>query len=202
MDETTGTAVNDYLDTYDGVTNATVGVTGKFGLAEQFISANEDVATFGTTVGDVGTSDFSISCYVYIADTSQVEQGILGNWGGGPYYYLEYNFGKAIFYFSFGSGGIEVSSDAELAEGAWVHLAVTVDRSGNATMYVDGASQSDVKSVAADVAVAGDNNNIFNIGSSGNSNLSVCANMTIDEVGIWLKVLTTDEINELINSSL
>ena len=203
MDETTGTAVNEYLDTYDGVTNAVVAQTGKFGLAENFVRANSDVATFGATVGDVGTSDFSIACWLYIDETTtEVEQGILGNWGSVPYYYLEYNYGKAIFYMSFGSGGKEVSSNSELAADTWIHVAVTVDRSGNATMYINGAAQTDVEDVSGDVAVAGNNNNIFNIGNLGNSNVSYHANMTIDEVGMWLKVLTTDEINELIAGSL
>jgi hypothetical protein len=203
MDEVTGTAVNEYLDTYDGVTNATVGVTGKFGLAETFVRANSDVATFGDAVGDVGTSDFSIACWVYIDNvTTEVEQGIMGNWGGGPHYYLEYNFGKAIFYFSFGGGDKEVSSNSELAADTWIHLTVTVDRSGNATMYVNGSAQTDVESVAADVAVAGDNNNIFNVGNLGNSNINMYANFTVDEAGLWLKVLTTDEIAELIAGSL
>jgi hypothetical protein len=103
---------------------------------------------------------------------------------------------------NFGTGAIEVSSNTELAADTWIHLAVTVDRSGNATMYVNGVAQADVESVVSAVAVAGNNNSIFNIGNFGNSNIDRFANFTIDEVGMWLKVLTTDEINELIAGSL
>lgn len=199
MDEAAGTQVNDELDTYHGTTNAVVAQAGKFGYSHQFIKANADRSAMGTTVGDVGTSDFSLACWIYIPDASANEFGIMGNWGQTPYYYIEYNLQRIIFYFSFGGGDQEVTSNAvNIAEDTWIHVCVTVDRSGNATLYLDGVAQTDVEDVSADVSVAGNNNAEFNIGSVGNNNVTIPFNGYIDDAFIWLKVLTQDEINELL----
>jgi hypothetical protein len=202
MNETTGTQVNDYLDTYDGTTTAVVGSSGKFGYGEQFIAANDDMASFGTTVGDVGTSDFSIACWVYVTTGFEAEQGIMGNWGSTPYYYLESLNQKALFYWNFGSGAQELTANAVIPTGEWVSLVVTVDRSGNALMYVNGTVQTDVEDVSEDVAVAGNNNNIFNVGSLGSNNTTYNAGFHIDEPAIWLKVLTQEEVTELQTSAV
>lgn len=202
MDETTGTAVNDYLNTYDGTTTGVVGSSGKFGYGEQFISANNDMVSFGTTVGDVGTSDFSIACWVYATTGSEAEQGIMGNWGSTPYYYLESLNQKANFYWNFGSGVQELTANATLPTGQWVSIVVTVNRDGNALMYINGTLQTDTEDVSGDVAVAGNNNNIFNVGSLGGNNTTYDANFHIDEPAIWLKVLTQDEVTELQTSAI
>jgi hypothetical protein len=83
-----------------------------------------------------------------------------------------------------------------------VSLVVTVDRSGNALMYVNGTVQTDVEDVSEDVAVAGNNNNIFNVGSLGSNNTTYNAGFHIDEPAIWLKVLTQEEVTELQTSAV
>jgi hypothetical protein len=200
LDETSGTIANDVQDTYHGTTNAAVNQPGKFGVAETFTRASSHYISLGTTVGDVGVSDFSIAAWVYVSDTAKVECGIMGNaYGPTPYYYLEINeFDyRAKFYWNFGSGAQELDGNAFIPQAVWTHIAVTVDRSGNATMYINGVAQTDLEDVSGDVAVVGDNNTPFNIGNIGNNAIARFFNGSIDDAYIWLKVLTQDEITEL-----
>jgi hypothetical protein len=107
-----------------------------------------------------------------------------------------------MLYWNFGSGAQELVSNAFIPESTWTHIAITVDRSGNALMYINGTLQTDTEDVSEDVSVAGNNNNIFNIGSIGTNNTARNANMSIDEPAIWLKVLTQEEITELQTSTI
>jgi hypothetical protein len=199
MNEGSGTIVNDYLDTYHGATNATVAQSGKWGYAHAYTRANSDVATFGTTVGDVGTSDFTFACWVYIPDTAKLTYGIMGNWGQEPFYYLyvnEFDY-RAKFVWNFGGAEIEIDGNAFIPQATWTHLAITADRSGNATMYINGVAQTDVEDISADVAVAGNNNIVFDIGNIGNSHATYYFGGSIDDAAIWLRLLTQDEITAL-----
>jgi hypothetical protein len=126
----------------------------------------------------------------------------MGNWGAGPNYYLyinEFDY-KAKFYFDL-STPIEVDGNTDIPQATWTHIAVTVDRSGNATMYINGTAQTDVEDVSADVSVAGNNNSTFNIGNIGNSNTNYFFNGSIDDAYMWLKCLSSAEVTELYNAT-
>ena len=199
LDETAGTSVADVSGVYPGVTTGLVNQSGKFGVAETFTRASSQDASFGTTVGDIETNDFSVACWVYSTNDSYLDYGIMGNWGSEPYYYLQINGVNhyALFYIKFGTTPVEISSDAIIPINTWTHIAVTVDRSGNGTMYINGVAQTDVEDVSADVAVNVVNNSVFNVGNIGENNTGYYFDGTIDDVYLWTKVLSSAEVTEL-----
>jgi hypothetical protein len=64
-------------------------------------------------------------------------------------------------------------------------------------MYINGVAQTDVEDISADVAVAGNNNIVFDIGNIGNSHATYYFGGSIDDAAIWLRLLTQDEITAL-----
>ena len=198
MDETSGTQVNDVLSTYTGTTNADVGETGRWGLCEDFTPANDDYATFGTAVGDMGTSDFSVSAWFYSDVASGANLGICGNWDGYPYYYMRVNTDGYIWgVTNFNDTPIISASDSTISASAWYHVAFVVDRSGNQTLYVNGTAQTDAEAVSAHSAVNMDNANQWTIGRIGSPASSFEFDGKIDDVYLWSKALTSDEVTEL-----
>jgi len=197
LDEVSGTAVNDVLGVYNGTTTGAVNQAGKFGVAETFTRSSAQWANIGTTVGDVGTSDFSIAAWVYVTSFPSATMGVLGNVYDLPWYYLGFNStNHAYAIINFGGGNITLEGNSVLSATTWYHLALVCDRSGNATLYVNGVAQTDVEDISSGVAVALNNSNSFGIGSLGNLS-GYTFNGTVDAAGIWLKILSGAELTTL-----
>ena len=115
---------------------------------------------------DVGTGDFSLSFWARL-DSSGTEPVLTKLSGTG--YRLKFASGSLILTMS-DSGG---SADLELATGLndnkWHVYVVSVDRSGNATTYVDNVAQTPLRDVSG-TALSLDNGGEFRIGSDGGSN--------------------------------
>jgi hypothetical protein len=86
-----------------------------------------------------------------------------------------------------------------LTNGVWHHIAVTFERAGNATTYLDGAIV-DVQSLAAssnDVTTPA--GLALNIGQDGTGTYTgggtAGIDAGIDDLGLWRRALTTDEVN-------
>lgn len=195
MDETSGTQVNDVLSTYTGSTTATVNQTGKFGKAHSFNGSQ--MSTFGTDVGDLGTNDFSYSVWIYVPTLQSAYNGFIEMASGLVSFYAmvdQDNYIRAIITFD-DTNYINIVSNAAITAGAWTNIVVTYDRSGNGTLYINGTAQTDVEDISAHSAVDIQSNINFRIGRGGNSTWYF--NGSIDDVYLWTKVLTQDEINAL-----
>lgn len=196
LNETSGTQVNDVLSNYTGSTTGTVNQAGKFGVAETFVRASAQWANMGQSVQDVGTSDFAMAAWFNISTSPGATAGIAGCVYDSPYYYMGINSeDHAYAIINFGSGNIVLEGSVALSASTWYHMVLNVDRSGNATLHVDG-SLVDTEDVSAGVAVNFINNNSFAIGAIGNLS-GYSWNGSIDEVFIWTKVLSGDEIATL-----
>jgi hypothetical protein len=89
-------------------------------------------------------------------------------------------------------------SPGTLTNGIWHHIAVTFERTGNATTYLDGAvvgttalgsSANDVSTVAGlSLNIAQDGTGTFTGGGTAGIDVG------IDDVGIWQRALTADEV--------
>lgn len=201
LDETTGTAVNDATGTYNGTTTATVGTVGHFGYAETF-DGTTDFVDCGTTVGDVGTNDFSVTAWVYCTGAPANRAGIFGNWGSYPYFYLGIDYNRTVVAsLNFNNTPIEIGSENPLTLNSWTHIAITADRSGNVTLYINGVAQTDVKSISAHSAVNVVNNNTSAIGQVGNTLSGYNFTGIIDDVGLWIKALSSGEVTEAMNKT-
>ena len=195
MDETAGTSVTDVLSTYTGSTTATVNQTGKFGKAHSYTGSQ--LATFGTEVGDLGTNDFSYACWIYVPTLQSAYNGILEMQSGVVSFYAmvdEDNKIRAIITFN-DSDYINIVSNSAISAATWTHIAVNYDRSGNGTLYINGVAQTDVEDISSGVAVDVQCNLEFRIGRGGTSTWYF--NGSIDDVYLWTKVLTQDEIDDL-----
>lgn len=201
LDETTGTYVNDSHASYDGTTNATVNSDGKIGRAETFNGTNGRVE-LGASVGDIGTSDFSLSVWVYTTKSPLTgNQGIMGCWGTAPYWYVYLYNGNPTGCLNFGSGNEFWTGNGAITASAWHHIAITVDRSDVAKIYVDGAVQTETYDCSAFSATDLSNANTFNIGNPGNALTDWYFTGRIDEAALFIGyVLTQDDITALYNS--
>lgn len=195
MDETSGTQVNDVLSTYTGTTNATVNQTGKFGKAHSYNGSQ--LATFGTDVGDLGTNDFSYSVWIYVPTLQSAYNGFIEMQSGVVSFYAmldEDNKVRATITFD-DTNYITMTSNSAISASTWTNVIVTYDRSGNGTLYIAGTAQTDVEDVSSGVAVDVQCNLNFRIGRGGTSTWYF--NGSIDDVYLWTKVLTQDEIDDL-----
>lgn len=195
MDETSGTQVNDVLSTYTGSTTATVNQTGKFGKAHSYNGSQ--LATFGTDVGDLGTNDFSYSVWIYVPTLQSAYNGFIEMQSGVVSFYAmldEDNKVRATITFD-DTNYITMTSNSAISASTWTNVIVTYDRSGNGTLYIAGTAQTDVEDVSSGVAVDVQCNLNFRIGRGGTSTWYF--NGSIDDVYLWTKVLTQDEIDDI-----
>ena len=65
------------------------------------------------------------------------------------FYYLRGSGNLDTFKFSDGAASVTVSSAATHLQNVWKHIAIAVDRDGNATMYINGVANGTPQSVAA-----------------------------------------------------
>jgi hypothetical protein len=103
---------------------------------------------------------------------------------------------RAIF--ADGTDTVGVQVNMSIFDNKWHHIAVTADRDDVASMYIDGvlmntSSITDIGSLA--------NDNTLAIGvSQAHSPNDFYFNGSIDELAIWNRVLTEDEVNQSMNS--
>lgn len=200
LNETAGTSVSDALGTYNGTTNATVNATGKSGKAESFVSASSQYASFGATVGDMGTDDFSVNFWIYVGTLQSANRGIMGSYiEGSPFFHIRMNSTNNITAsINFTGSNIETTSNSALTQAAWVMVTVTWDRSGNQKMYLNGTAQTDVDDISAGVAVALDNAGTFTLGNIGGPTASWYFDGSLDEVYLYRgRLLSQSDIDEL-----
>lgn len=195
MDETSGTQVNDVLSTYTGTTNATVNQTGKFGRAHSFNGSQ--MATFGTDVGDLGTNDFSYACWIYVPTLQSAYNGFIEMQSSLVTFYScvdPDNYIRSVITFDH-TNYIHTTSNTAITAGEWVSIIMTYDRDGTSKLYINGTLQTDQENVSAgaDVDVQSDIN--FRIGRGGDSTWYF--NGSIDDVYLWTKVLTQNEIDAI-----
>lgn len=90
------------------------------------------------------------------------------------------------------------SAGGIFADAAWKHIVVSFDRDGNAETWVDGA-RIDARSIAANAGQSLDTADLaLNIGQDGTGSYTdgggVFHNVDIDEVAIWTRILSDDEV--------
>jgi hypothetical protein len=204
FDEVSGTTVSDKTGTYPGVSNGSTEPYGMNGYTRSYTRSHSHYSYFGATVGDMGTDDFSISLWYYKPELIEGHLGILGNWGSVPYWYLTLDEGSNNVYFQFNpSSPVNTYANSAPAASTWIHVAVTVDRSGDVTMYINGTAQTDVDDISASSAVAMDNNATFSVGRIGNHIDGYYFHGYIDDVALFRGlVLTQEQVTYLYNSGI
>lgn len=156
----------------------------------------------GSAVPSLGTSDFSISFWFKTPDTTGAgtNQRLLGHFGGTTQWTI-YLVGTGagagrLQWVSTGTGSWNDNYNTFTpANNTWYHAVYSVDRSGNAIWYYNGA-----------------NPNSFNVSGSGinfgtDGTFYVSRNVTgqyfegnLTEISMWNKALTAGEVLELYNN--
>lgn len=200
LDETEGATAYDELDTYDGTIVGTP-VQGSTGISGTAYLFEEEAIDCGASVGDMGTSNFSISCWINVPTLIGTLDGIVGNFTYFPFYYLAlFPSTKIGMRFNIPDGtDYDLYSNDVILEDTWYHIVILVDRSGYVLMYLNNVKQTQELDISALSATPINNTYVFNIGGIGNNNSTYMFNGTIDEVGLWTRLLTVDEISELYN---
>jgi parallel beta-helix repeat protein len=182
----------------DGTISGATAAMGKRGQALDF-DGSSGYVTAGT-LGDAAMTEngpMAISAWIYPRSDGQASQGFIvardGN--AGPYFQM-YPSNKLIFAVPGGTQLYRLSLDNSISYNAWQHVVVTWDGSTNASnvhLYVNGF-QSD-----------GATNNGTSLTDNSASNLYIGNNPyynrtfdgSLDEVRVYNRVLSTDEIGSL-----
>lgn len=110
--------------------------------------------------------------------------------------------GTVDLYFRNSTGGVQVNhahSPGTAFDNTWHHIAL-VDEYGKLTLYLDGQVNMTVTYTRA--APAQDTTSIGAIVRGGGASISAYFNGAIDEVAVWDRALTIDEIQDVMNNGI
>jgi hypothetical protein len=163
--------------------------------------ATGDYANFGDPGDgslDVGTGDFSMSAWVKTSDSTVwkfVQQKGATSVGSNGYSWSIEIDGRQRLRISNGAYRSEVNSSTAISDGNWHYLAVSADRDGNATFYVDGRPDGkvDISQSAGDASTSIP----FYVSRMESNNQFIGL---IDEVKIYNAALTADQIKQDMNA--
>lgn len=164
---------------------------GKFGNAGSFDGSNDNVQM--TSLGISGTSNFSISGWIKVGSQRTsfdvpLWNGIDSTTAGFGVGYRKPN--SMQIHAGWGSSTGEVSGPTAVV-GSWYHVASTYD-GGTHKFYVDGISQNSISFSSSNFT-----SGTFNVGSLNNA--GYYSNDIIDEVRIYNRALSADEVRALYN---
>ena len=177
------------------ITGATWTSEGKFGGAMSFDASDDFILVAHGGDLDLSTNG-TISMWIYPKGDIVNYQNLISNNGGTNFQVYLLDNSLNVGYYSGGGQGLVDTGIAVTVE-AWNYIAVTVDAStGNALLYVNGNIEStDTFSFGASSvqtiylgAISSEGSKVFN--------------GTIDEVQVWNRALTPEEINASYNSKI
>lgn len=179
--------------------DSNVSYDNSYGLINQGVSANGSNSQI--PFGNIGASvqqTCSISLWLKTTMTSKSVILTLQNAGDNANLFLKLNeptSGKISWRLWNGSSTTAINSTtATLNDGNWHHI-VAVRNGVNAALYIDGNTTPEATSSSFhNINVGGTANKFFEPGND------VVYNGYIDEVGIWSRELTTQEVSDLYNS--
>ncbi|MBW2996158.1 right-handed parallel beta-helix repeat-containing protein, partial [Candidatus Woesearchaeota archaeon] len=192
---------------YDGDVNGdpawgpSIGYDGK-GTYE-FDGDNDYIDVQNYFTQDIGTGDFSITAWIKTT-VSPSYMGVIVERSSsyatnGKGFNLNLKDGNVESGIGDGNAGdfVNVDSGKNVSDGNWHHIAVTWNRDGNMTQYVDGIEEktTDISSVNGDISQS---THYLKIATFESINLFF--NGTIDEVMIFNRVLSPEQILALNNS--
>lgn len=196
--------VNDYYGSYDLTNNGTTPFNaGKVNDAADFGASN--TTKYLRVADDLGIQNttFSVSAWVKVTTQPSNSEDLMWNHGDGGvkvWSYITYvdASGTKTLVFRRNKAGVSVSSatyTVTLTTGVWYHLVATYNSgTGDMELFVDGVSRATANQTGTGIGAVGDEFSIS--GQNGGSLFSGLA----DEVGVWSKILSSTEIDDLYNS--
>jgi hypothetical protein len=201
LDDASGDAI-DAHGSLDGTVGGSVyGGTGKIGDCYTFTAtAGQGITMPVSTDFNLATTTGSISVW-FITSVGSYSRGWIA---GTKDTYATSGYGMFIdseapshFKTCIGNSGAEIAYTVDMAASAnWHHAVMTWDVDGNLITYLDG-SQADSREITITPT---DNGKTFHVGHNADGSNRIVFNGSIDEVGLWSRVLTSDEVADLYNS--
>lgn len=194
LGESSGTTATDEQATQNGtyVGTPTLGVSGYTGDGDTAVTLNgtsQYVELADNAVYDVGTNDFSLMIAASVPTWPSSAHATLmarGNgFGGGDYWvYLNYFLANRI---SFTLAGTTYNFDTGVTlAGSGFHLyGLSVDRSGDATLTVDGVARGGGQDVSGQSATNIDSARKLALGASSDPSAAYYLAATVDEFAFW-----------------
>lgn len=205
-----GEGNNGTITNMSTTTSPTRGVSGQ---ALKFDGVDDTVNMGDPADGslDFGTSNFSVSAWVYTEtkDTAENLYEFVGKWSWSETingYDLGTYAGKYTVHLGNGLfpsacwiiwyNGDAMFSANDLVAGKWEQVVVTFDRTGFARMYVNGVL-SNSKDISSFSACSISNSDDFLIGARDDGTGAWFSNSSVDEVRVYNRLLSADEVSDL-----
>jgi hypothetical protein len=205
LDETTGNLIDSVgLYNADGsiIQPVSQGVSGKMGNSIQFGNASTGYVTCGNTVANVSTNDFTITGWIYPTYIDTYNQ-ICGNALSGDqrwWHIFLFGDGRLMSRMLLIASQVTSNIDSSLKINNWYHFASTFKRDSSIRMYLNGVLQNDSANAMPYDGSIWSPSNIFTIGSMGEGIATQLFKGKIDELGLWDRLLTSDEISTIYNN--
>jgi hypothetical protein len=174
---------------------------GKVNNAANFVSASSQYLSHANaTAYQMGTGDFSFAFWVKFTISIEVavlDYGITGSSSGYFVDTVNKAGGQAGFQFGISDGTHNISPETAHSwnNGNWHLVVVTCSRSGNMVIYVDNVSDGSASTSTVTGSVNSANGFALGANFAGGS----LFDGSIDEFGLWNRVLTSTEIGHLWN---
>lgn len=209
MDAGTGTTLVDSSATGLTVTfgsggNAPTWLTpGKVGAAATtYASASSQRAQASVGVGHPlypGTNNFTVAAWVKLV-AGGGWRNIAGVWhGSDPYWYMRIQTAGQIGLVMQATGFLDTASSGTVTDTTnWHHVAVTVQRGGNATFYIDGSASGTSSTTGVTGSIVNTASRTFCLGCLGTITGTEFFNGSLDEVRVYNRLLSASDITELV----
>ena len=201
LDEASGTRF-DAHGTNDLTDNNTVGSnTGKISDAASFVIANSEyLSRASNSTLQLGDIDWTIQAWVYVPSSSP-NQAIVAkddDAASSRDYTLDSQSSRFRIYFDGGGAGKDAQTSTNFNINTWYHIVAQHDATAN-TLTIRQNNGTPV-STSTSGPITNVSSSEFRIGAREYSGAEIYSGARIDEVAIWKRKLTSDEITELYNS--
>jgi len=183
---------SDELGNYDATNTGTDNRSGKIGSGRQFIDGNTDFIDLGTITEITGDADYTISMWVY-PDQISNQVAISGGHGITDRFTFMWRLGDIEARSIFGGSDITAGGTWTSGTGAWTLITMVHHLNNSMEVYENLNLRTGTDVNTAPPSVVG-----MNLGTYQKADNWYDGG--IDEVGIWARILTTDEIIQLYNA--
>lgn len=208
LEESSGTRVDSHGANNLTDNNTVTSAAGKQGTAAVFVTANTEFLS-NTALDISGTTDKSLAFWVKIgtAPSSGTTYALFSDYqnvGNNRAWGMMYrNNGGTLQFYTItsddGSSTLTGTINQTLTAGTWYHLAFLYDKSaGSIQVYVNGSS---IGSITGQKVSIKNGTDPFRIGALGDGGGTAWHfDGSIDEFGLWDKLLSSTEVSDLYNS--
>ena len=182
----------------DGTNSGTTATTGKIGNALDFERGDSDYIQSDNKLNVVlpDTSQGTINLWFKAETIDTTSSFIFENWGGGNRFYADITSSNGIIFAYMDNSATSPPSWSGATTGTWYMLTATFNSSGYWDLWINGIKR-DSETGATDSGTWGTDN--WGIGKAFASN-NRWFDGVIDEVGVWNRQLSEEEIGWLYNS--